>query len=114
MEVGGPLRWVYVTGQVATDASGATVGADIATQAEQVYRNITAVLAEAGAQLGDLVAVTVYLVDRADFPAFTAVRDKVFAEVSPPSSTVVFVAGLVVPEHLVEISAVAAVPDGPR
>ena len=49
------------------------------------------------------------LTGREHFDAFNAVRNRVFAESVPPSSTVVIVAGLAVPAHLVEISAVAAV-----
>lgn len=101
---------VFVTGQVAVDEAGRTVGIDdVAAQAERVYLNLGRVLAAAGAGLRDLVSVTVYLTGREHFDAFNAVRNRVFAEGVPPSSTVVIVAGLAVPEHLVEISAVAAV-----
>ena len=105
---------VFVTGQVAVDEAGRTVGVgDVAAQAEQVYANLGRVLEAAGGSLRDLVQVTVYLTSRADFDAFNAVRNRVLSASPPPSSTVVVVSGLVVPEHLVEISAVAAVPREP-
>lgn len=107
------VRLVFVTGQVAVDEDGRTVGVgDVAAQAEQVYRNLRTVLAAAGGDLADLVQVTVYLTDRDLFDAFNRVRNRVFGDVVPPSSAVVVVAGLVVPDHLVEISAVAAIPSG--
>ncbi|GAA1226337.1 hypothetical protein GCM10009665_16130 [Kitasatospora nipponensis] len=100
--------WVFVSGQVATDAQGRTVGAqDIRTQTRQVFANLAAVLAEGGAALSDLLSVTVHLTSRADFAGFTEERNRVFAHRTPPTSTVVIVRGLVVPEHLVEVSGIA-------
>ncbi|MFE0512464.1 RidA family protein [Streptomyces sp. NPDC058964] len=107
-------RLVSVTGQVAVDSTGETVGlGDVVRQTEQVFDNLQQVLAEAGAGLADLLSVTVYLTDREDFEGFNKVRNRVFAQITPPSSTVVIVAGLVVPGHLVEVSALAVVAAEP-
>lgn len=101
---------VHLTGQVANDPQGRVVGTgDIRRQTEQVFDNLRAVLAESGGSLADLVAVTIYLTDRALFDGFNEVRNRVLADGTAPTSTVVFVSGLVVPEHLVEISGIAVV-----
>ena len=106
----GPFVQVSGQGPVDPATNEYLYPGDVAAQTEQVYRNLARVLEGAGGGLADLVQVTVYLTSRADFDAFNAVRNRVLATQPPPSSTVVVVAGLVVPEHLVEISAVAAVP----
>ncbi len=104
---------VMVSGQVPLDADGKLVGADDALeQTRQVFWNITAALAAAGAQMSDVVKLTVFLTDLADLPAFRSARDE-FIDVSrPPASSLVQVSGLVSPDFRVEIEAVAALPAG--
>ena len=103
-------RLVFVTGQVAVDAEGRTLAlGDPAGQTEIVFHNIERVLAEAGGGLEDLVSLTVYLTDRDDFQHVSRVRNAVLPDVAP-SSTLVVVASLADPDHVVEISGVAIVP----
>jgi len=52
--------------------------------------------------------MTVFLTARADFDGFNEVRNEILCTEPYPSSTLVVVAGLVLPEHLVEVNAVAA------
>lgn len=101
---------LFVSGQVATDEEGRTVGGDDpAAQARKVFENLGRVLAEAGGSLADLVSVVIYLTDVRDFPAVSRVRDEAFAAFAP-SSTLVEVKGLAVAGHRVEISGVAVIP----
>ncbi len=54
---------VHLAGQTALDASGAIVGDGVVGQFEQALSNLLTALAEAGGEPGDLVALTVYIVD---------------------------------------------------
>ncbi|MBV9538368.1 MAG: RidA family protein [Acidisphaera sp.] len=98
-------RTLYVSGQVALDANGATP-ADFEAQARLVWRNIEAVLAGAHMTLRDIVKLTTFLLDRADLETNGRVRAEVLAG-HKPASTLVFVSGLVRPEWRLEIEAVA-------
>ena len=102
----------YVSGQVPVDSAGQTVGVgDPRVQAGQVFRNLAAVLAEHGMTLSDVVALTTYLTRVEDSAVVSAVRRESFGE-HRPTSTVVCVAGLLHPHWLLEVSAIAARPDG--
>ena len=63
---------LYVTGQMPTDVTGTVVGDDVATQTDQVVRNLLRVTELCGGGLADVVAVRAYLVDWADYEAFNA------------------------------------------
>ena len=102
-------KTIYVAGQVAWDAEP-----DLATQAEQAYVNVHTALKGAGATFADLVKVTVYVVDWTpdkmpqllDGIARAAART---GETPKPPATLIGVASLDVPEHLVEIEAIAVI-----
>ncbi len=65
---------LYVSGQIPVDPlSGKIKGEDITEQTKQVFRNIEAILAEAGYGFGDVVRSTCYLSDMKDFKAMNAV-----------------------------------------
>src|SRR5215470_16743360 len=65
---------VFISGQVAIDpASGNIVGNDIATQTEQVMKNLKALLAAAGSGFEMVVKTTVYLKNMSDFAAMNEV-----------------------------------------
>lgn len=101
-------RPVYLAGQVALDADGALVGAgDIRAQTRQVFTNLGAALAAVGAGFDDLVKLNYYVLDPAHIPAIREVRDEFVAAADRPASTAVAVVGLVQPELLIEIEAVA-------
>jgi 2-iminobutanoate/2-iminopropanoate deaminase len=103
--------WVWVSGMLALDASGALVGGDdVIAQAERVHENIAAVLKKAGAGFEDIVKVTVYLRRIEDRAAVNTVRRRFFGE-SRPASTLVEVSAFVIPDALVEIDAVAKKPE---
>ena len=101
---------VFIAGQVALDREGHLVGADdLAAQAEQVFQNLQAVLEDAGAGFGDVVKLGFYLLDLAGFDVVRAVRDRFIDTQRPPASTAVAVAGLVSPQFLIEVDAIAVV-----
>lgn len=84
---------------------------DISAQTRAVIENISDILQAVGADLGDLVQVTAYLVDMADFAAYNAVYGEYFTEAGPTRTTVA-VRELPHPHLLIEIQAVAYQPKG--
>lgn len=99
--------FLFTAGQVALDPdSMEVVGGDVAAQTEQVLRNLSAVLAEAGADWSHVVKTTVFLRDMGDFTAMNEVYARVLGDARPARSTVAVV-GL--PKDVkVEIELVAA------
>ena len=99
--------FLFTAGQIALDAaSGQVVAGDVVAQTEQVFRNLAAILGNAGASWADVVKATVYLMDMHDFPKVNDVYARVMGDARPARSTVQ-VAGL--PRGvLVEIDLVAA------
>ena len=101
---------VFVAGQVAQDQDGNVVGrGDVEAQAVQIFDNLRAVLASAGATLNDVVKLTTYTTNVAYRAKIAEVRGRYFTTYFPPNTFVV-VAGLATPDYLLEIEAVAAVP----
>jgi 2-iminobutanoate/2-iminopropanoate deaminase len=97
---------LFVSGQVAQDpATGALIDGDVSGQAEQVLRNLAAVLEAAGKDLGDVVRVGVYLTDMADFAAVNEVYRRHF-HAPYPARTAIAVAALPL-GALVEMDAMA-------
>ena len=104
MKVGSLL---YTSGQIPIcPVSGEVVGDEICAQAEQVFKNIAAVLEEAGTKFENVVKTTCFLADMGDFAAFNAIYGKYF--VSKPARSCVAVKAL--PKgSLVEIEAIAEI-----
>ena len=68
---------LYASGQIAlSPESGELVGDNIAEQTEQIMKNLSAVLAEAGTSFQNVVKTTCFLADIADFAAFNEVYGK--------------------------------------
>ena len=108
----GPGRTIHIAGQVAMNQAGEIVGeGDLGAQAEQVFANLAAGLAAAGATFRDVVKLTIYVTSVAELPAFRKVRDRHVNTESPPASTLVQVAGLALPGLTIEIDATAVVED---
>lgn len=102
---------VYLRGQVGSDFDGNTIGAgDPAAQAEQAMKNVRQLLEEAGAELGDVVKIVVYITD----PAW---REPVYRVIGRwlkgvfPVSTGLVINGLARPEWVMEIDVTAVIPD---
>jgi len=80
---------LYCSGQIPLDpASGEIVAGGVREQAEQVMKNIAAVLAAAGAGFDDVVKATIYLVDMNDFAVVNEVYGSCFSRHKPARSTV--------------------------
>jgi enamine deaminase RidA (YjgF/YER057c/UK114 family) len=110
--VTGRGRLVVVSGQVAQNAWGELVGpGDPAAQARQVFENIGRCLAEVGAGFGDVVKLTLFVLDVADLPALREARDAVIDTARPPASSAVQVSALFAPGYLLEVEALALVDD---
>jgi 2-aminomuconate deaminase len=109
---------VYVSGTSSRRPDGSHVGADeidgvmvldVAAQTRGTLENIRGILQAVGADLSDLVQVTSYLVDMADFAAYNVAYAEYFPE-SAPTRTTVAVRELPHPDLLIEIQAVAYKP----
>lgn len=96
---------------VEIDDSGAAT-LDIRAQTRAVIENIRDILNDAGGDLGDLVAVTTYLVTMDDFDGYNEVWAEFFDETGPTRTTVA-VRQLPHPHLLVEMQAIAAIPQAP-
>jgi 2-iminobutanoate/2-iminopropanoate deaminase len=103
-------RLVFVSGQGATDPeTGQLAGPDIEAQTEQVFRNIGAILAAAGADFHHVLRCGVFLTDMKEFAAMNRVYARVFGE-HRPARTTVQVAALPHDGLKVEIDCIAYVP----
>ncbi len=101
---------LFTAGQVAIDpAIGKLIEGDVAAQAEQVMRNLQAVLTAAGTGFEHVVKTTVFLVDMADFAALNGVYGRYFPQ-NPPARSTFAVRGLPL-GALVEIEMVAEIPE---
>ncbi len=111
--VTGPATTIYVGGQNAVMPDGSIAGkGDIAAQTRQTFANLEAALEAAGAKLEHVIKWQILVVQgQKPEPAF-----QVFGRIwgqrpNPPAITMAFVAGLANPDFLVEIDAIAVVPD---
>ena len=98
-------RILHTSGVVPVAPDG-TVPKDLAGQAEVVWQNILAVLAEAGMSTSDLVSVTTYVVPGQDLTTVMAARDRALGG-HVTASTLLVVHELAQPAWLVEVAVVA-------
>ena len=110
--VEGPVRMVYVGGQDSVDASGNIVGkGDVAAQTEQVLANLRAALAAGGARPEHVIKWNLLLVEGVSLQeGYSAFQRAWVNTPNPPVITAAFVAGLAHPDYLVEMDAIAVVP----
>ncbi len=82
-------EWLFLSGQIGLDpANGQLVSGGVAVQTEQIMKNIAGVLAEAGGDFSNLLKVTIYLVDMADFAGVDSVYASSLAPPFPARATV--------------------------
>lgn len=81
-------EYVFVSGQLGLRPGQTALVGDVAEQTEQVFRNLAAILAEAGSGLDRLVKTTVFLTDLGDFQAMNEVYARHAGETPPARSTV--------------------------
>ncbi|PYT74337.1 MAG: enamine deaminase RidA [Acidobacteria bacterium] len=105
-------RIIYVAGQVALDRSGKVVGeGDLRAQAQQTFENLKATLEASGANFGNVVKLNYYFSDITQLTVVREVRDKFINTANPPASTAVEVKRLFREPFLIELEAVAVVPE---
>lgn len=97
--------WVFVSGTTGFDYSTMTIADDLLQQTEQCLLNIRAALAEAGADLADVVRVTYVLPDGGEFEQCWPVLRKYFGDVRP--AAMMIAAGLADPRMKIEIEVTA-------
>jgi enamine deaminase RidA (YjgF/YER057c/UK114 family) len=94
VELPGGGSMLYVTGQLARAPDGSVVAPfDVTAQTEYIFRLLGEILAAAEMGYDDVVRAQTYLTDMADFPKFSAVRDRYFGD-AKPASTLIEVKGL--------------------
>lgn len=110
--VTGQVKTIYIGGQDAVDASGTIVGkGDIKQQTEQVLANLQAALKAGGAELEHIVKWNVYVVQGQPLqPGFEVFQQVWGHRPNPPAISMMFVSGLANPDFLVEMDAIAVVP----
>ena len=103
-------KMVYIAGQVAFDQAGKVVGVgDFKAQARQASENLKAALSAAGATFENVVKVNTYVTDMSQIQTLREMRVEYFGS-HRPASTLVQVVALALPELMIEIEAIAAVP----
>ena len=105
VEVTGPTRWLYLSGQIPVAADG-SLATDFTGQCEQVWDNIETQMVAAGMTLDNLVKVTTFLSDRSYALDNREVRIRRLAGRQP--ALTVIITGIFDEAWLVEIEAVAA------
>ena len=102
-------RLVFVAGQLGIGRDD-TIPVDSEAQADICFANIVAILAEDGMSMDNVVRLSVYVTAREHMEGYRRSRDRQFPG-TPPTTTLIVVAGLVRPEFVVEIEAIAAIPE---
>ena len=102
---------IHVAGTTATGENGVLVGVgDAAAQTRRCLEIIEAALKELGAELTDVVRTRMYVTDISRWESIAREHGAVFADIRP-ATAMVEVSGLVDPDMLVEIEAVAILSD---
>ncbi|MPZ40018.1 MAG: RidA family protein [Rhizobiales bacterium] len=110
VEVIGPRRTVYISGQLATGVDGALVSRDFRAQAVRVFENLKAALAAVGASFKDVVKVNSYLSDVAHLPILRDVRAGYLNAAALPASTTLGGLSFAREGALLEVEVVAVLP----
>jgi enamine deaminase RidA (YjgF/YER057c/UK114 family) len=100
-------RTIWLAGQIASeDASGRSLIGDFDGQVREVFARLGKTLDEAGAKLGDMVTMTVFITDVRFGDRFVELRKEIFGD-NFPASALITVAGLARPGLLVEVQGIA-------
>jgi enamine deaminase RidA (YjgF/YER057c/UK114 family) len=110
LRVKGEGTWVYVSGKMGTDGSGALVPGGLRGQAKAALKQVVASVAEAGGGPEHVVKLTAYLTSLEEYEIYNDVRGEVFGS-TLPASTAIGIADLIVEGAVIEIDGVAFVPD---
>jgi 2-iminobutanoate/2-iminopropanoate deaminase len=108
VEVSAGTRLLFISGQVPRGLDGATVGqGSMAVQAEQVFRNLEAILQAYGTNFANAVKATIYVTDMSLAAEVVAIRAQ-FYGAAAPASTFVEVSALGDPRWMLEVELIAA------
>jgi 2-iminobutanoate/2-iminopropanoate deaminase len=104
--------FVFISGMTARRPDGSIAGlGNIEEQTRQVCENVKAAVEEAGGTLDDIVRVDVYVRNMEHFDIIHKVRREYF-KTPAPASTMVEVNKFTSPDYLIEINAIAVLPNG--
>jgi len=109
-----PGKTIYVSGQVPVNEAGQIVGdGDLKAQTQQVFENLRYCLRFTGANFEDIVKITTYIVNYkpTDIDIVREVRKGYLSKENPPASTLVGVQALAHPQYMIEIEAIAVIPE---
>src|ERR1700716_1145680 len=107
-----PGKVVFIAGQVANDHDGKLVGkGDLRAQTVQVFENLKLALAAAGASFDDVVKIGWYVKEYKPeyLPVLREVRNQYVNSARLPTSTLVGVQTLFLPDYLIEVEAIAVI-----
>ena len=104
-------RVVWLAGHGGLHGTDQNLEGDFDGQSRQAFRNLEATLAQAGGTLSDIVTMTVFITNSRDGDRFVEIRKEFFPDANYPASALVTIAGLARAAMMVEIQAVAVVPD---
>lgn len=109
----GPVTTIYIGGQNTITNDGKIVGkGDIKAQAVQTLNNLKIALEAGGGSLSHVIKWNIYIVQGQDSRvAFEALQEDLKKLPHPPAITGVYVSSLAQPDFLVEMDAIAVVPD---
>ena len=97
---------IYVSGQVGMGEDNKVATGGFEAQAKQALENLKRVLEASGANFKDIVKLNTYVTTMEFMPVYRELRRSYFSD-HYPASTLIQVAGLALPEFLIEIEAVA-------
>jgi len=104
-------KLVFISGMTARRADGSIAGVgDIEAQTRQVCENLKAAVEAAGGKMDDIVRVDVYVRNMEHFDAIHKVRREYF-KAPAPASTMVEICKMTSPDYLIEINAIAVLPN---
>ena len=106
IEVSPNARWLHISGQVGVRPDG-TIAETFEEQADCAWRNLLAILAEAGMGPEHIVKYSTFITNAEHIGVFRTVRDRHIGD-RRPASTLLVIAGLAAPELMIEIELIAA------
>lgn len=106
VEVPAGARTLHISGQIGVRPDGGTAEG-VEAQVEQAWKNLVAILEDAGMGVEDIVRTTTFVTKPEHVAATRPIRAKYLGDLKP-ASTLLVVAALARPEYLFELEAVAA------
>ena len=101
---------LYISGQAGYGADGKIVDGGFRAQGEQAFANLRRAVEAGGSSLRHVAKVTIFVTDMGYFSEVVELRRKYFS--APyPADTIVEIKALYTPQAMIEIEAIAAVPD---